>query len=236
MTLEIAMGNGHNKDSLVKWAKEADAHSFGAHEVQDLLDEIRRQMPFHRVTVAGRGYHEERGREKSTCLITNNNLENLGEFTRKVSERVPGNLKLAPDRIMVGSFYAHPVAQKLGMEGIAHFALHPDAAPNALRGDDPKHPVVAEYTEALHSAGRWLRVAKRDGLIPILSGDLQLPPDVDRAWSPKRLLVDAMDMEYVNQHIDWILWDPMLEMVPGSKVVRELHDHKGIKVALRPAA
>lgn len=235
MSLVVAMGNGHNEQSLVRWIKQAGAHSFGAHEAQELIDDIRKDLPDHRITVAGRGYHEKRNRARSTCVVTDNNLENLGEFTRKVSERWTGNIKLAPDRVLVGSFYAHPVATKVGCEGIAHFALHPDAGPNALRGDDANHPIVREYMEAMQSTVKWVRAAQRDGLAVILSGDLQLPEDVDRPWSPRRMFSTLLDMNHVSAHIDYIFWDPVLEMVPGSKEVRQLHDHKGLKVELRPA-
>jgi hypothetical protein len=234
MTLKIAMGNGHNEQTLVKWAKEADAHSFGAHEAQRLIDEFAKKMPDHRITVAGRGWHEERNRARSTCILTDNNLENLGELTRKASEKIPGNERLAPDRVLVGSMYAHPVARRLEYEGIAHFAAHPDASPQRLRGDDPMVPVVREYGEFMRTLVRTVLWARRDDLIPVITGDLQLPPDVDRPWSPKHVLVDALGFDYVHNHIDWILWPKdLLEMVPNSLVKRKLHDHTGMKVSLR---
>jgi hypothetical protein len=224
--LTIAHGNGRNEQSLVQFAKDANADSFSAQEAQMLLDEFRK-IPRHRVTVAGEDWAEARNRAKSTLILTKSEHENLGELTRKVSERIPSALRVAPDRVLVCSMYAHPVAALAGAEGVAHFSLHPDAGPEALKGNDPKHPIVREYTEALVSTRTLMRSARQDGLLLVLTGDLQLRmEDRRQRWSPVNMLADPLRLGFAAEGLDWILFDRRLRKL-GPMRLRKLHDHIG---------
>ena len=93
-TLRIGHGNGHNEQSLVSWVRAAEADSFSALESQRLLPDLMR-LRKHRVTVAGDDWSEDRNRAKSTAIITRSKHESLGEFTRKVSERLKPDLRVA---------------------------------------------------------------------------------------------------------------------------------------------
>lgn len=231
--LRIGHGNGHNENSLVRFVQDADCDSFSGNETQRLLGRLR-AIAGHRVTVAGDDYTEARNRARSTCVVTKSSLPNLGELTRKVSDRFEPALRVAPDRILVASYYEHPVAKRLGKEGVAHFALHPNAAPEALGGTDGNHPIVRRYRESLESTYEYMRVARREDMLVILTGDLQVGEHNDRPWSPRRRIAQPLKLKTRNVGIDWIMIDPLLEFA-GDLHTRELHDHPGFWAALRPA-
>lgn len=226
--LLIGHGNGHNKASLVDFVQDAGACSFGGNETNKLTPELRR-IPDTRVTVAGADYADRRAR--STCIVTRSEHENLGELTRKVSEAIPKVEKFAPDRVLVASFYAHPLATALGREGIAHWELHPDAT---VMRHKPDHPIVREYREALTSARRWMRSATLDGLVNVLTGDLQATARWRAPYGPREILAGPLAMRCRVVHIDWIMVDPLLRFAAPLQV-RELFDHRGFVATLEAA-
>ena len=221
-TLRIGHGNGHNEQSLVDYVREAKADSFACLESQRLASELR-NIANSRLTVAGEGVRDARSR--STALVTSNDREYLGELVRKASEEIPAFERVAPDRMVVASFYAHPIARELGKEGVAHFALHPDAGPEALSGNNPAHPIAREYSEALQTAAKWMKVARQDGLLLVLTGDLQVPRTNTKPWGPNELLVEPLDLEVWSAGIDWVCYDKLLSLKQVK--TKELFDHKG---------
>jgi hypothetical protein len=231
-TLRIGHGNGHGKKSLVDFVRYADADSFSTLEAQRLLQRLRR-LPKHRVTVAGDDWSEKRQRAKSTAIVTRSKHENLGEFTRRVSERIPSAIRVAPDRVLVVSVYRHPIAKECGKEGVAHFALHPDAGPKALKGTDPDTHIVREYREAFDSTREWMQAARRDGLLLFLTCDGQIPEEVKRPWGPRPQIAKQLNMEYRAVGIDWILWDRAVA-AHGGLEKRQLFDHVGFVQEFRP--
>lgn len=231
-TLRIGHGNGRNEQSLVAYVQQANADSFSAQEAQRLLGPLR-DLPKHRVIVAGEDWTEQRDRAKSTSIITQSEHANIGQFTRKVSERIPTNLRVAPDRVLVASFFEHPVAEALKLEGIAHFALHPDAGPKQLNGDNPDAPIVREYREALQSAAVWMESAMLDGLAVILTGDLQVGARHNKPWGPRALIQRPLGLQARVIKIDWILIDPRLQFV-GPLEPKELFDHTGFVATIAP--
>ena len=227
-TIRIGHGNGHNKGSLVEFVKSADCASFSCNEADQLLPELRR-IRSHRVTAPGKDWVDRRAR--STSLVTRSAFPAIGELTRQVSENIPEHEKFAPDRVLVASFYEHPVARALGRDGIAHFALHPDATVKNRRAD---HPLVREYREALVSTRKWMQTAERDGLLPILTGDLQLSLRATQDWSPTKLIADPMKLKARAVGIDWILIDRRLDFA-GPLHKHKLYDHTGFVATLAPA-
>lgn len=225
-TIKIGMGNGHNKAALVDLVRKSHCDSFSAHEAQQILPAFKK-MTGVRVTVAGQHWGEERNRAKETCVLTKRSNENIGEMTRLVSEKVPAVERVAPDRVLVVSMYQHPVARRAGYDGIAHFGLHPNASPDELRDPKSTSPAVREYEESIRSTARLMTVFKRDGLLPILSGDLNLPENVITPWSPRRVFVNGLNMKYVVHGVDWILWSRR-DLIKLSHQWHPLFDHHGI--------
>lgn len=231
-TLKIGHGNGRNQDSLVRYVRQANADSFSAQEAQRLLPPLE-GLPNHRVIVAGEDWTEQRNRAKSTSIITHSDFANIGEFTRKVSERIPAVIRVAPDRVLVASFFEHPVADAVGAEGIAHFALHPDAGPQQLNGDNPLAPIVREYRESLQSTKLWMESAMLDKLVVVLTGDLQVGARHNKPWGPRALIQRPLGLQARVVNIDWIMIDPRLRFV-GPLETRELFDHTGFVATIAP--
>lgn len=229
MSIRIGMGNGHNKPSVVRMAERSGCDSFCGMEVQKLVPEFR-AIPNTRLTIAGEAFAEELDRAKSTLIVTSNSLENLGQTTLKVSERVESHLKFGPDRIEVVSCFAHPVARRAGWDGVAHIGLHPNAT---VRNRDANHPLVREYRESMETLKRTVRFYQGQRLLPIVTGDLQMTvADDDVPWAPMNALVRDLNMEFVAHKIDWILWHKSLRQAGRVRLV-ELYDHKGMIVDLR---
>jgi hypothetical protein len=232
-TLRIGHGNGHNQQSLVRWVRAADADSFSALEAQRLIPDLQR-LRRHRVTVAGDDWTEAKDRAKSTAILTRSKHESLGEFTRKVSERLTPYLKVAPDRVLVVSFYRHPIAEACGKEGVAHFALHPDAG-KALRATDGTHPIVQEYRKALDSTREWMLAARRDGLLLFLTCDGQISKGIKRSWGPLPQIAEPLNLRSQAVGIDWILSDRAVKPIGGLETQR-LYDHTGFVQEFRAKA
>lgn len=229
MSLLIGHGNGHNRPELVDYARALHADSFSGQEAHRLIHHLDR-IPGHRVTVAGRDFDDPRAR--STCILTRSEHENLGELTRKVSEAVPGRERIAPDRVLVASFYDHPIADRIGAEGIAHFALHPDAA--MMRHRDPDHPIVREYIQALLSAHVQMEAARADGLALVLTGDLQAGARFRAPWGPRELIAGPLNLRCRVVDIDWIMVDRRLQFA-GPLQLHRLFDHTGFLATLKEA-
>lgn len=232
--IRIGHGNGHNKQTLVEFVRDADADSFGcneAHLLANELDSVRR----HRVTAVGEGWREDRGRAGTTRIVTSNRRENLGELTRLVSDRLPNQLRTAPDRPLVCSMYAHPLALELGYRGVAHFELHTSAGPAQLKGTDRAAPVVRETMQAFDLARHWMRAARYDRLLLVLTGDLQVTRGLQRAWSPERMIAGPLSLEVLTpgDHIDWLMVDKALK--PANVWTRRLYDHTGFVADLEAA-
>lgn len=231
--LKIGHGNGHNEESLVNMVKSVKADSFGCDETQRLLGKLDK-IPNTRLISPNEGTAELRNRALSTSIVTSNRHANLGELHRQVSERIPSALRVAPDRMLIASFFEHPLATKLGFEGVAHFELHPDAGPEQLNGHDAKAAIVREYRESLTSTTRHMRTARADGLLPILTGDLQMRVETDRPWSPGNLIAKRLGLKVWATKIDWILFDSKLELA-ARPITRKLHDHSGFVARLGAA-
>jgi hypothetical protein len=229
--LVIGHGNGHNKPGLVDFVKDADADSFSALEAHRLIDDLD-AVARHRIVGGDEGFTEPRNRANTTVIVTANRNPNLGSLTRLVSERIEKIDRIAPDRVLRVSFFEHPLAKAVGFEGIAHFGLHPDAT--VARHRDPKHPIVREYREALDSTRRWMSAARHDGLLPVLTGDLQVNDRFRADWGPRAQIIDPLQMNARAVRIDWLIYPRELTLA-GRLETRELYDHTGFVARLRAA-
>jgi hypothetical protein len=225
--LTIGHGNGRNDQSLVRMVVESRADSFGCDEAQMLVDELRR-IPQTRLTVAGEDWSEDRNRARATSIVTASRNANLGELVRLASHRVPRALRVAPDRPLVCSMYEHPIAEETGHDGVAHFELHANAS---VRTKPDDAPVVEEYRDSLDTARRWMRSARTDGLLLVLTGDLQVGADFNRSWGPRPQLAVPLGLSPATAGIDWIMVDRALEFA-GSLSAQRLKDHDGFTARL----
>lgn len=231
-TLRIGHGNGHNEPSLVHFAKVSGADSFSCNEAQLLRGRLSRGKVGrrYRLTAAGDGFRDRRA--DSTIMLTRRGLTNLGEGTRLVSERIPTAIRVAPDRVVAWTIYKHPVATRLGHEGVFHLGAHLVAGPRKL--NDPKAErsrIVQEYEDGIGSLESLLEWAKTEDLLRILTGDLQVREGNRLPWSPSRL-ADRQHMAVHTEQIDWLLHDPQLRLKRVD--TRELFDHTGFVATLVP--
>lgn len=216
--------------SLVELVDEADADVFGGNETQRILDDLRK-IPGHRVTVAGGGWDSDRGRVRSTSIVTRDSLTNRGEFAVHVADEISEVLKFAPDRALVCSMFEHPVADRADHRGVAWFELHAHAT---VRNRDPEHPVVREYVRSLHRTRAWMQAARRSGFLIGLTGDLQLPDSWGEAWGPEAQLVEPLNLRHRVVGIDWIMVDDALRFADPLEI-HPLEDHRGFVADLVPA-
>lgn len=226
-TLRIGHGNGHNKPSLVHFARQADADSFSCNEAQHLARKLGK-IRTHRALTIGQGFTDRRA--GSTIMLTRRDRENLGDHTHKVSERIPTALRVAPDRVMLAVTYKHPVASALGFAGVYHGGLHLVAGPRKL--NDPKahrSAIVREYEEGVISAEHCLEWARTEGFLRILTGDLQVRERNTLPWSPT-LMAGRQDMAVHTEGIDWLIHDPELHLKRVD--TRDLFDHTGFVATL----
>lgn len=229
--LTIGHGNAHNRPTVVDFIRDANADSFGGDELQRILPEVN-AIRETRLIGDEEGWDEPRNRANSTAIITANRNPRIGSLSRQVSERIPGKVeKFAPDRVLRGSFFEHPVAKAVGREGVAHWELHPDAT---VMKHKPDHPIVREYREALESTRGWMRQASRDGLVNVLTADIQTHARFRAPYGPRELLAEPLGLRCRWVRIDCIMVDPLLRFA-GPLKTRKLYDHTGFVARLRAA-
>lgn len=228
--LVIAHGNGHNRHELVSFIRDADADSAGGNEAQDLIGDLK-EIPHARLIVGGPNWDSERGRHRSTLIVASDRNTSMGDLSIRVAERVPEVIKWAPERALVASLFEHPVADQLGLRGVAHFEHHAHATVKN-RPEDSR--VVLEYRQGLDYCRHWMRAAKSNGYLVVLTGDLQLTDDWDKPWGPRADLADPLDLDTATVHIDWLMWDRRLKKAGKLKTV-DLFDHRAFVANLVPA-
>lgn len=231
-TVKIGHGNGHNNMTLFEYINRSRCDSFGADEVQKILVPLQ-NMPWSRVTVAGQGWVEERRRAKATAIITNSKNPNIGELTRQMSERVAAHERNAPDRVLVCSMYEHEVAARCRAEGFAHFEFFPNAGP-WTKDPKSKSKVTREYKESVETLLDTVMWARKDHLIPIVTGDFQMGPDVDVEWNPYDRVARRLNLSHRNVKIDGVMWDRRIEP-HGPLALQQLFDHTGFVQHFRKA-
>lgn len=227
-TLRIGHGNGHNRAELVDMVARAGADSFGCDESQRLTSSLR-SITGTRTTVAGGDLPDPRGR--STAIVVDADRDNLGELAILAAPAMPQlSQKLHPARYLVGVRYAHPVADQLGLAGVAHFEAHPP--PTVMKHDNPKHPVVQAYGDYLHVLAGQIDSAIDDGYLIVVTGDLQASARYAAPWGPRARIADRYGFQCRVVRIDWIMVDHRL-MFAGPLHRRELYDHTAFTAPLQ---
>lgn len=229
--LTIGHGNGHNEHTLVDFVREAGVDSFGCNEADRLVPQLVK-VPGTRLLTVPDGFRDRRAGD--TPIVVRASRENLGELVRKASDALPKFERVAPARTLTAAFYAHPVADSMGYTGVAHFNIHPDAGPAALNGEDPDHPIVREYLDALTTTRLWMQAARRDGFLLVLTGDLQVGARHTKPWGPRAVLAKPMRLQTRVTHIDWLMFDHDLRLAaPPAR--HALFDHTGFTATLTAA-
>lgn len=218
--LRIGHGNGHNDRSLVDFVRTSGCDSFGGNELHRLIRPLNR-IPGTRLIAVGKGATDRRAR--STAIITRDEHADIGAGYRQVSENIPAHDKFAPDRFLVWSMFEHPLARLLGFEGVAHFALHPDATVMKRTND---HPLIREYRESMASTARFMKAARRDRLLLVLTMDAQVTARFKADWGPRAMIAQPLDLSARFVHIDAVFFDAALRLAKPLER-RQLFDHTG---------
>lgn len=227
--LRIGHGNGHNRGELVDMVARSGADSFGCDESQRLTGSLR-SITGTRTTVAGVDLPDPRGR--STAIVVDAERDNLGELAILAAPAMPQvNEKLHPARYLVGVRYAHPIADDLGLAGVAHFEAHPP--PTVMRHDSPSHPVVRAYGDYMDTLADQIRAADADGFLVVVTGDLQASARYAAPWGPRARIANRFRLQCRVVRIDWIMVDDRL-MFAGPLRRRELYDHTAFVAPLKP--
>jgi hypothetical protein len=225
--LRIGHGNGHNRGELVDMVARSGADSFGCDESQRLTSSLR-SVTGTRTTVAGGDLPDPRGR--STAIVVDSERDNLGELAVLAAPAMPQvNVKLHPARYLVGVRYAHPVADQLGAQGVAHFEAHP---PATVMKHDAGHPVVRAYADYMDTLAAQLRAADSDGFLVVVTGDLQASARYRAPWAPRSAIAKPFGLTCRVVRIDWIMADHRL-VFDGPLHRRELYDHTAFVASLK---
>lgn len=223
MTLRIGHGNGHNRPELVDMVARSGAASFGCNESQRLT---LRTIRGTRVTAAGPATEDPRAR--STCIVTDNDHPNTGELAVLASPAMPDvNEKLHPDRFLVGVRYSHPVADQIGVAGVAHFEAHP---PPTVMRHDAGHPVTEAYAGYLDELGHQIATARAAGYLIVVTGDLQANARYRATWGPRAMIARPFRLACRVVRIDWVMFDAHLRLAGLRR--HELYDHTAFVATL----
>jgi hypothetical protein len=126
-------------------------------------------------------YGSDRGR-KDCLVLVRKRLTHLGEISLRISRPLP-HFSVAHERIAVGALFQHPTTGKTAV-----VSWHPTPGPDALAGDDPSHPLVKVYEQAVAAVSGLVDYLESEGFDVVLCGDVQIrpgSPGSGRPWSPR---------------------------------------------------
>lgn len=228
--LVIGHANGHNEQSVIKFAADTTWDSFGFAEVERLIGALSR---LGQVVVHPRGF--DRSQDAPVLVARRHHL--IHWSTRRVTRALgkPGDSlrRVAPARTLTVAFYEHALAHQLGCKGIAHINHHPDAGPKQLNGRNPMAPITRQYRRGWRAVRRAWRRAERDGYLVVLTSDAQMDERSSRPWAPKRQ-AKRLGAKSWNTDIDWVLYDARLTLV-AAPLTRKLFDHIGFIATFKEA-
>jgi hypothetical protein len=126
-------------------------------------------------------YGSTRGRLDCLVLVRKN-LTHLGEISLRISRPLP-HFNVAHERIAVAALFQHPDTGKTAV-----VSWHPTPGPAALAGQDPDHPLVKVYEQAVAAVSGLVDYLESEGFDVVLCGDVQIrpgSPGAGRPWSPR---------------------------------------------------
>lgn len=216
--IRAAHWNVHSQLVGVELMMQLGVTFAGINEGRGVVPELRELAPLrdYRLHVA-EGHGSQRSAWDTPVLIRDKH-DALGAGFQQVSERWKPAERVAPDRVATWAGIDHPVGST------AYVNLHLNAGPAALRGNDPGHPIVREYLESVVSVDRLLTYLRREYDHVLVGGDVNMPAELERPWSPYPMLRDN-GMVVRGRGIDVLAHSRTL--VPTAHQLRVLPKAKG---------
>jgi len=233
--LTIGALNGHNSmpafRKMIRRKYDALALS-EAHRLMKPLGSLGR----YRMEVGTPGRDKRRGVLDGPVLIRRDRTS-LGSVALQVSELVKAYERIAPDRWINGALFDHPLATQLDAAGVALLSFHPNAGMQLRNADREDHPLVREYSESVRSLARMVRWLSREGFVPFVAGDYNLPKSAAVPWSPYGAL-EEIGFSSMSEGVDALSYPfRLVEPVGGLQVTSRTRigsDHPAIAATFRP--
>ena len=229
--MKLVSANLHNEPRAVSWLRRRSHPNHPEHYDVAMVSEAHKR---HRALTHLPGHQyltgPTRGPSREVGILLSRSLPLLGHGYQFLSPAAPKFARVGKER------WGQVALTEYGDTPIAVVALHPVAGPKALHGDDPDHPLVERYAEAM----RWLEatiVSHTDqGHEVIAGGDLQMKERARPLWSPRHIFANH-NMRWLWEGIDVLAWTRGLELAGPTKtrVIRDFpSDHPALSVQLEP--
>lgn len=218
-TLTIGHLNAHNRSRALRVMLRERCDSFGFDEANRRLTMLRARTRYRVTQAEGMRDSTSRG---STPILTLKQYPSLGAITWEGSQLVEKSERIAPDRWVTLSAFEHPIGN------VAHINVHP----NAVTTNRPLSVArVRETAELWATVDRLLTFARAEGMLLVLSGDLNSPPsDKTPGYSGAHDVIRKHMLTPIVAHIDAIAYDAKLR-VTKTRIIDEAttgSDHPGI--------
>lgn len=224
MSLVVGTLNAHNERGAVRYMLRQRCDVLGLSEVNQ-LDAMLARSRRYRVTVGAAGRDKRRGASDNP-ILTKRAHYSLGSIAWQSSEQSKPE-RIAPDRWV--TIEAMHVA-KLGH--VAVINVHPNAVTDDRTTDVPR---VRESAELWATVDRLLTFCRDEGLLVVLTGDLNARKSADTpGWEGAYDVLKAQEMSSVSVGLDVIAFDKRLRKIEQRVIDRETtgSDHPGIIVKL----
>jgi hypothetical protein len=209
--LVVASGNLHNHKAAVDYLRRRSRPDHPEHfDICFTSEAWRRRRALSQLL--GHDYLTGTipGPSQETGILLSRALPNYGHGAYFLSAAAPQWEKIGKER------WGQEAVTEFGGVGIALINLHPVPGPEALRGNDPDHPLVERYAAAM----RWLEATiarhRHLGHQVIAGGDLQMREHEKQLWAPRHVFADHK-MTWHWGGIDAIAWTRGLTVVGSPR-------------------
>lgn len=236
--LTVAHGNVHNSIAAARRVRRLGADVTGlneAHQLSTKLETLGRRVhtpqPVRKARKMPNGRTIKRNVSNDVATLVSKRFEYVGDMSLRICEQVSQMTLqgVAPDRWLQVSLFNTPRLMS------AHVNVHLNAGPQALRGNNPDHPIVREYRQSVQGTLRVLELLDDFGFSVTLSGDMNMEDDREDPvpWSPYPQL-RRKGFTIFSHGIDCIAWDQTFRdtdrrVIPAKKIGS---DHAALRVRL----
>lgn len=229
--ITVVAANLHNERAAVAWlGKRSRRDAPGHYDVALVSEASRRRRQLRRLP--GHDYHTGTipGPSQETGILLSRSFRNLGHGAYFLSPATPPGAweKIGQER------WGQELVTDVDGARVAIINAHPVPGRYALRSNDPDHPLVTRYTDALDWVARTVQKHRRMGHRVIVGGDWQMREHEHTPWSP-RTMFDRLGMGWFWHGIDLIAWGNGVMPVgnPATRVVDDFpSDHPALRVTL----